>query len=381
MSKFKDFILSLFSKNKKQNIENEVHDNENNLTWNIPTNEIISKKEIKEKKYKIPKKKVILVCSIIFTLLLGSGITIGVIKGNLDSKYNVELKISNENEYRRVYLLSNDNYVVPLSLKFESKQSLQEEIIDVFESLKLDNDYSSYGLTGYIPNKTSIKNLSLKDGILTIDLSEDFLELTETREKQVIESLTYTFLDFVGVNELELKINGTPLNQFPHNTIVPDKLTLDLGINESCKSALDALTKEKVTIYYSKEIKSKEYLVPCSVYVDEKEHFVNSFYESLKSKQVISSGLKFVTTYNQVNLNVLPLISDNQVVIGLNESSIMEEGLVNKDIYELLVLSFAINNVDMKIDFQLDGESLRVNGYLDNETTQVSSIIYNSIGV
>ena len=381
MSKFKDFILSLFSKNKKQNIENEVHDNENNLTWNIPTNEIISKKEIKEKKYKIPKKKVILVCSIIFTLLLGSGITIGVIKGNLDSKYNVELKISNENEYRRVYLLSSDNYVVPLSLKFENKQSLQEEIIDVFESLKLDNDYSSYGLTGYIPNKTSIKNLSLKDGILTIDLSEDFLELTETREKQVIESLTYTFLDFVGVNELELKINGTPLNQLPHNTIVPDKLTLDLGINESCKSALDALTKEKVTIYYSKEIKSKEYLVPCSVYVDEKEHFVNSFYESLKSKQVISSGLKFVSTYNQVNLNILPLISDNQVVIGLNESSIMEEGLVNKEIYELLVLSFAINNVDMKIDFQLDGESLRVNGYLDNETTQVSSIIYNSIGV
>ena len=59
----------------------------------------------------------------------------------------------------------------------------------------------------------------------------------------------------------------------------------------------------------------------------------------------------------------------------------MEEGLVNKEIYELLVLSFAINNVDMKIDFQLDGESLRVNGYLDNETTQVSSIIYNSIGV
>ena len=381
MSKFKDFILSLFSKNKKQNIENEVHDNENDLTWNIPTNEIISKKEIKEKKYKIPKKKVILVCSIIFTLLLGSGITIGVIKGNLDSKYNVELKISNENEYRRVYLLSNDNYVVPLSLKFENKQSLQEEIIDVFESLKLDNDYSSYGLTGYIPNKTSIKNLSLKDGILTIDFSEDFLELTETREKQVIESLTYTFLDFVGVNELELKINGSPLNQFPHNTIVLDKLTLDLGINESCKSALDALTKEKVTIYYSKEIKSKEYLVPCSVYVDEKEHFVNSFYESLKSKQVISSGLKFVNTYNQVNLNVLPLISDNQVVIGLNESSIMEEGLVNKEIYELLVLSFAINNVDMKIDFQLDGESLRVNGYLDNETTQVSSIIYNSIGV
>ena len=178
-----------------------------------------------------------------------------------------------------------------------------------------------------------------------------------------------------------MKINGTPLNQFPHNTIVPDKLTLDLGINESCKSALDALTKEKVTIYYSKEIKSKEYLVPCSVYVDEKEHFVNSFYESLKSKQVISSGLKFVNTYNQVNLNILPLISDNQVVIGLNESSIMEEGLVNKEIYELLVLSFAINNVDMKIDFQLDGESLRVNGYLDNETTQVSSIIYNSIGV
>ena len=95
MSKFKDFILSLFSKNKNQNIENKVHDNENNLTWNIQKNETILKKEIKEKKYKIPKKKVILVCSIIFTLLLGSGITIGVIKGNLDSKYNVELKISN----------------------------------------------------------------------------------------------------------------------------------------------------------------------------------------------------------------------------------------------------------------------------------------------
>ncbi|MGM9857805.1 MAG: GerMN domain-containing protein [Bacilli bacterium] len=381
MSKFKDFILSLFSKKKEQVKNNETQIEENNLTWNIPTSEIISSTEDKRNKNKIPRKKVILACSIIFILLLGSGITIGVIKGNLDSKYNVELKVSTEKEYRRVYLLSSDNYVVPLSLKFENKQTLQEEIIDVFESLKLDNDYSSYGLTGYIPENTNIQHLSLKDGILTIDLSKDFLELAETREKQVIESLTYTFLDFVGINELELKVNGNPLNQFPHNTIVPEKLTLDLGINESYKTAIDALTKDKVTIYYSKEIKNNEYLVPCSVYVDEKDHFVNSFYESLKTKQVISSGLKFIKTYNQVNLNVLPLISDDQVVIGLNESSIMEEGIVNKDIYELLVLSFAINNVDMKIDFQLDGESLRVNGYLDNETTQVSSIIYNSIGV
>ena len=59
----------------------------------------------------------------------------------------------------------------------------------------------------------------------------------------------------------------------------------------------------------------------------------------------------------------------------------MEEGLVNQDIYELILLSFSFMGIDKNVSLQVNGETVQVNGYLQEETVEVSNISYNEVAI
>ena len=387
MPKIKDLFSSIFNKSKEKEIENiNKNESESHLTWNIPSSSLNNDIKVIEKKKAFTTnskyKRKILLTSFVTLFVVGSGLTIGIIKSSHDSKYNVELEVSNNSEYRRIYLISEDNYVIPLTLSFENKLSLQEEILDVFESLKVSKNYTNYGLRSYIPKDVTVLKMSLVNQNLSLDLSSNFLNIDDGSEKQIFESLTYTFLDFNEIDKLTLSVNGEQINKLSNETIVPTELTIsNLGINEQYTSALDVLSKDRLTLYYSKNIKNKDYLVPCTVYVDESPHLINSFYKTLMSKQTLVSGLNYINTYDMIDLTTTPLITDDTVVISLQQNALLEEGLVNEEIYELLILSFDINNIDLNINFQLNGESMRVNGYFEEDSRQINNIVYNSIQI
>ena len=99
------------------------------------------------------------------------------------------------------------------------------------------------------------------------------------------------------------------------------------------------------------------------------------------NKQTLASGLNYINTYDMIDLTTSPLITDDTVVISLQQNALLEEGLVNEEIYELLILSFDINNIELNINFQLNGETMRVNGYFEEDSRQINNIVYNSLKI
>ena len=95
----------------------------------------------------------------------------------------------------------------------------------------------------------------------------------------------------------------------------------------------------------------------------------------------IITGLKKIATYQQIDTNVAPLENEQGIVLGIKEVALMEEGLVNQDIYELILLSFSFMGIDKNVSLQVNGETVQVNGYLQEETVEVSNISYNEVAI
>ncbi len=311
-----------------------------------------------------------------------AGIGVGLSFLRPSSTIEKEVILETSKTYHRVYLLSNDDYVVPLSVKMEKRSTTQEEILEVFACLKTNSKVANNHLHGYIPENTKIDHLTIDKGLLTIDMSADFLTYSETNELKMVESLVYTFLDFEDINALSLKVEGKVLNALPRgNLVINNPLTLEMGINRPTVSSIDTLNKESSIVYYEKQYGNQKYYVPLTVMTDKQESRVKAFYEATKEKPNLISGFKRIMTYNQIDHSVEPLINDTDIVIGLTDASLMEEGVIKEDIYELLLLSFSLMGIDQNVSLQVNGESYEVNGYAYEDSVPVNAITYNIVAI
>ncbi len=320
----------------------------------------------------------ILIPSVIAITGLGIGLSF-IDDGN---KIEKEVVLETSKTYHRVYLLSNDDYVVPLSVKMEKRSTTQEEILEVFACLKTNSKVANKHLHGYIPENTKINELTIVDNMLTLDMSEEFLTYSETNELKMVESLVYTFLDFENINALSLKVEGKVLNQMPKgNLVINNPLTLEMGINKPTISPIETLSKSASVVYYEKQYGDQKYYVPLTVMSEKQDSPIKAFYEATKIKPSIVSGFKRIMTYNQIDHSVEPLINEQDVVIGLTDQALMDEGVIKEDIYELLLLSFSLMGIDQNVSLQVNGESYEVNGYAYEDATPVNSITYNIVAI
>lgn len=316
------------------------------------------------------------------TCIALTGIGLGIYFGNKKPTIEKEVVLETEKVYHHIYLLSDDDYVVPLSLKMERKNTMQEEMLDVFNYLKVDTSLKTDHLRGYIPTNTTIKKLTIDNQILTFDLSKDFLEYEEKNETNLVESFVHTFLDFEGIQGLKLQVEGVQISKLPNGLMIGETLTKEVGINRPYISSLDVLNKKSSIVYYEKTWSQKEkYYVPVTVFTDKKDSSLACFYDAIQVRPNIITGLKKIATYQQIDTNVAPLENEQGIVLGIKEVALMEEGLVNQDIYELILLSFSFMGIDKNVSLQVNGETVQVNGYVQEETVEVSNISYNEVAI
>ena len=73
-----------------------------------------------------------------------------------------------------------------------------------------------------IPENTKLNNVEIKDGIVYIDFSEDFIKeqnLGEKQEKLIINSILKTLIELSEVNGIKILINGNENCGFPDNAV------------------------------------------------------------------------------------------------------------------------------------------------------------------
>ena len=284
----------------------------------------------------------------------------------LTSNHQSEVvKVSNERlDYLPVYLLDQDDLLIPLSIPIENDLTWNQKIEHMFAYLS-----GKQQIKGYKPlfqKALQPVKIALKQNILHLYFDQNFLNYDESLELSVLEAIVYSATALKEVNEVKLYYQNELLAYMPKTRIkLQEHLTRKIGINhfESIASLHDSYM---VTMYYKKDDK----IVAKSIRVNEMIDSVEKYIKYLLKDISISSLLSQPLVKNEILINE---VSCNQQVcsIDVNHNMLDSDQSIKDDL--LMILKIALKDQGIK---QI---KLKVNGKLVKDENIDQNMIYNVV--
>lgn len=308
---------------------------------------------------KIMLKKIAIATSIVLVMFMLYLIPSNKEESNLN--INQKLEYIYPNDLAVIYLLNDNDYLSRTKISVNKKDELTKAS-DLIEGLTIDGkkkDIIPNGFKSLLPKDTKLRDIKLKNGILTIDLSKEFNNINEKYEKKLIESLTYTLTSIDGIDKLEIYIEGEKLNRLPNSQEkLPDYLDKSYGINK--KYELTSLTDiDSYTIYYVLNYNNEVYYTPVTKYINNKsQDKVKIIIDELAASLVYESNLM-----SYLNSNVKLLNYElNDKTITLNFNDLILSDITNDQILEEVVYTIGLSLCDElnieNVIFQTDNKEI-----------------------
>ena len=170
---------------------------------------------------------------IIVLILLGVGYLIyNNIKNNEEDimyEYIPEEEITSEQLRQTVitlYFLNPDTYeLTPEARQIDAKELLNNPY-EILINLLIQGPKNEK-LLKLIPNNTKLNSAKIKDSILYIDFSEEFIKeqnLGKEQEELILKSIVNTVTELTEINKVAILINGEEAKGFPDGELTFDKV-------------------------------------------------------------------------------------------------------------------------------------------------------------
>ena len=263
-----------------------------------------------------------------------------------------EIELSNDDiEYvynnieSTIYLVDRDNYVARTTISACKCDGI-DKATDLIEGLIIEGKKSNIipnGFRSIIPPGTRINNIELKDGIITIDFSKEFLEVSEKEEEKMLEAIIYTLTSIEGIDKVIIKVEGEILSKLPSGNNIPTILDRNYGINKTFE-LVNTNNIESYTVYYVNEYNNSRYYVPVTKYVNGKiEDPIKVIIKELSSSPIYETNLMSYLNTN-TELNTYELIGNN---LKLNFNELLLNDLYEQNILEEVIytIGLSVNNV------------------------------------
>lgn len=232
-----------------------------------------------------------------------------------------------------IFLVDNKDYVARTSIVKNSSETIEQtkEIIEALTKNTKKSNYIRDGFKPIIPDGTKILDLKLEENILTINFSKEFLNINESDEEKMIESIIYSLTEIKDVKKISIFVEGNKLIKLPNsNKKLPDYLDKTYGINKIYN--LDSIKETtKTTIYYLSKNKDYYYYVPVTKVSNEKTERVEIIIKELKSTPIYHTNLisylaasANITSYELLE-NTISLSFNNYLIANMKEEDILEE--------------------------------------------------------
>ena len=245
-----------------------------------------------------------------------------------DKNTNIDI-IYEQTKLVPVYLKDPSDYVSRLNIS-----STEDDIKYIIELLTINGKYKSLIPTGFkaiIPENTKLNNYYIKDNVLILDFSKEFLNINRENEEKLIECLIYSLCEFKDIKEISIYVNGVKLDKLPKSgKALPNVLNYEYGINKSYYIN-DLKNTEQVTVYYLSKYNDYEYYIPVTKISNTQLPKVEIIVSELKTTPYInaniSSYLKASYELEQYEIleNSIKLTFNNDMLMGINDTQIEEE--------------------------------------------------------
>lgn len=291
-----------------------------------------------------------------------------------DNKREIELSNNGieyvyDNVKSTIYLIDNDDYVARTSIS-SCKCDGVDKAKDLVEGLIIDGTKSSIipnGFRSIIPPGTTIRNIELKDKVITIDFSRELLDINKLEENKMIEAIIYTLTSIEGIDKVVIKVEGEVITKLPSGTNLPTVLDREYGINKYY-DLVNTSNIEAHTIYYVNEYNNNKYYVPVTKYTNGTNiDRVKVIIKELSSSPIYETNLMSYLNANAELTNYeligddLKLNFNNSLLNDIDETNILEE--------VIYTISLSVNNIYNNLE--------TISFYVDNN--EIYSININEI--
>ena len=257
---------------------------------------------------------------------------------------NLEINNIKDIDKTKLYLLSNNNYLVETNVYINSDK-LEDKINKIIEYLKINNNKIPKGLKGYLTKDIKINNINLKDNNLKINFSKEFLNIKD--KELVIEGLVYSLLNLDEINSIEVLVENNYLENYEY------KLNKNIGINKQyiLKNRKDV---NKINLYYYNKINNIEYLTPVTKYINDKRKKIEIILDEL-----INNIPNNLISYMDDKVKLKEYKEENDLIIlKFNENFIGENKDLNKKIINQIALTIFENYDVNTVLFQENDEKI-----------------------
>lgn len=152
----------------------------------------------------------------------------------------------------QVYLMEEKNHnLLPVTILQPWTEGVARAAMEKLIKGPTPAEEMRYGISSPLPPQTSILGINIREGLCRVDFSRAFLDYDPGMERQVLTSVIYTLLQFNTVNEVEIVVEGSPVEIFPGGT--PGRGTFDLqhGLNlELAADVEDLSAAQQLRLYF-----------------------------------------------------------------------------------------------------------------------------------
>lgn len=257
---------------------------------------------------------------------------------------NLEINNIKDMDKTKLYLLSNNNYLVETNVYINSDK-LEDKINKIIEYLKINNNKIPKGLKGYLTKDIKINNINLEDNNIKINFSKEILNIKD--KELVIEGLVYSLLNLDEINSIEVLVENNYLENYEY------KLNKNIGINKQyiLKNRKDV---NKINLYYYNKINNIEYLTPVTKYINDKRKKIEIILDEL-----INNIPNNLISYMDDKVKLKEYKEENDLIIlKFNENFIGENKDLNKKIINQIALTIFENYDVNTVLFQENDEKI-----------------------
>lgn len=256
-----------------------------------------------------------------------------------------------------IYLIDENDFVGMTEIKTNSNSD--ELIEEIINSLIIGGNPTNLpeGFKAIIPKETKLLDYELKDGLLKINFSKEFLLVDLENEEKMLEALVYSLTTIKDVKKIMIFVEGKHLRELPKTKIKLD-LYLDrsIGINKIININNIANTS-MTTVYYLSNTKNS-YYIPISYISNDNDDKIEIIINSLRTNRLNSSNLSSHLNY-QVELIDYEK-TNNEVVLNFNEILLASvfEGKLKEEIKYAISYSIYDTLGALNVIFQVNNEKI-----------------------
>lgn len=290
---------------------------------------------------KMMYRKIVVVSSILIVMLM-----LYLIPANNDKvNVNEKLEYVYPNDMEVVYLLDDYNNLsrVNMSVFGDCVLDKAKNLLDILSVAGKRQDIIPNGFRSLIPKGCKVLNVSLNEGILTIDFSKEFYNIDKEMEEKLIETLAYTLTSIDGIDKVKIKVGSQDLLELPNSKKkIPEYLDKSYGINKEYEltSLLDV---DSYTVYYVLNYNDDVYYTPVTKYINNSnQDKVKVIIDELATSITYQSNLM---SYLDSNVKLLDYeIGEDSVKLNFNEMILSD--ITNNVILEEVMYTIGLSICD-----------------------------------